>query len=195
MANLRVLSIKVLPATVGSLALIFEKIAIMNFLPTENIIYKTKLKEEALLARLNDMVGPIRSGRFGIFDADPKKPYLGKISDRSFKIKRNINYQNSFSPRIKGVIYHDGNDPTVKVNMRLSNYALVILFIWCSGVGLLFIVFLADCLSKDYFDPAVLFPLGMLLFAYGLAMFGFKRETRKSITDMKELLDAEILNR
>ena len=167
----------------------------MNFLPTESITYKTKLKEEALIARLNDMVGPIRTGRFRIFDADPKKPYLGKIIDHSFKIKRNIDYQNSFTPRIKGVIYSKGNDLTIKVNMRLSIYALVILFIWCCGVALLFIVFLVDCLSKGYFDPAVLFPLGMLLFAYGLAMFGFKRESRKSITDMKELLDAEILDR
>jgi hypothetical protein len=167
----------------------------MNLLPTESITYKTKLKEEALIARLNDMVGPTRSGRFGILGVSSTKSYIGKIIDHSFKIKRNIDYQNSFTPRIKGVIYNDGNYPTIKVNMRLSNYALVILFIWCSGVGLLFIVFLVDCLSKGYFDPAVLFPLGMLLFAYGLAMFGFKRESRKSITDMKELLDAEILDR
>ena len=43
------------------------------------------------------------------------------------------------------------------------------------------------------FYPIELLPLGMLLFAYIIMMIGFKSESRKSIKDLKEAFEADIL--
>lgn len=166
----------------------------MKFLPTENITYKTRLKEDEIIRRLSDFIEPEKTFRFEIFSSGSKKSYEGQINGQTFNIKRIIGYRNSFLPRINGVIERDFDGLTIKVKMRLHIFVIVFLCIWCGGVGLGCIAFLAQALNSSEINPATLIPFGMLIFAYLLTMSGFKFESNKSKRDLQTIFEAEIID-
>ena len=165
----------------------------MKFLPTENIIYKTRLKEEEIIRRLSDSIEPEKTFRFGIFSSGTTKSYEGQINGQTFDIKRIISYRNSFLPRINGIIERDFDGMTIKVKMRLHIFVIVFLCIWCGGVGLGCIAFLTQAFSKSEFNPATLIPFGMLIFVYALTMGSFKYESNKSKKDLRTIFEADII--
>ena len=167
----------------------------MKYLPFENITYQTKLDSEEILKRINEIIEPKKTFRMtGIFGSSDHKPYEGSVNGNSFSITRIIGYRNSFLPRIKGSIKKDFGKTVVNVKMRLHPFVLVFMFIWCGGVGLGFLAFLTSSLEKGTFEPAILIPLAMLLFGYGLTTGGFKYESIKSKKYLAELFEAEIRN-
>ncbi|WP_113638776.1 hypothetical protein [Nubsella zeaxanthinifaciens] len=165
----------------------------MKFLPAENIIYKTRLKEDELIRRLSDYIEPEKTFRFGVFGSGSTKSYEGQISGQAFNIKRIISYRNSFLPRINGVIERDFDGLTIKVKMRLHIFVIVFLCIWCGGVGLGCLAFLMQAFSKSEFNPATIIPFGMLIFAYALTMGAFKFESNKSKKDLQTIFEAHII--
>jgi len=165
----------------------------MKFLPTENITYKTKLKEEQIMGRLSDLIEPEKTFRFGIFSSGSTKSYEGQINAGTFDIKRIIGYRNSFLPRINGIIEKDYDGINIKVKMRLPVFVIVFLCFWCGGVGLACIVILTQSFGNSEFNPATLIPFGMLLFVYGLTMVAFKFESNKSKRDFQRIFEADII--
>jgi hypothetical protein len=165
----------------------------MKFLPTENITYKTRLKEEEVVKRLSDLIEPEKTFRFGIFSSGASKSYEGQINGQTFVIKRIIGYRNSFLPRINGIIERDFDGMTIKVKMRLNIFVIVFLCIWCGGVGLGCIAFLIQAFGSSEFNPATLIPFGMLIFVYLLTMGGFKFESNKSKKDLQNIFEADII--
>ena len=163
----------------------------MKFLPTENITYKTKLKDTEVINRLSDLVEPERKFRLGLLSSGSTKPYEGQISGQTFDIKRIIRGRNSFLPIIKGIIQRDLNGTTITVKMRLHIFVMFFLCIWCAVVGLGCIAFLTKAFNNSKFDTTAIIPFGMLLFAYVLTMVGFKSESNKSKKDLQKLFEAE----
>lgn len=165
----------------------------MKFLPTENITYKTSLKENEIIRRLSENLEPEKALRFGILSSASTKPYEGHISGNTFEIKRIIRYQNTFLPRINGIIESDFDGITIKVKMRLHVFVLVFLSIWCGGVAIGCIAFLSMAFFNSDFSPAILIPFGMLIFAYALTMGAFKYESIKSKKDLQTMFEADII--
>lgn len=166
----------------------------MKYLPFENITYQTKLDSEEILNRIDKIIEPKKAFR-GLFGNRNHKPYEGSINGKSFNITRIIGYKNSFLPRIKGSINQKRDGKTeINIKMRLHPFVLIFMFIWCGGVGLGFLVFLTISIGKGTFDPAMLMPLAMLLFGYGLTTGGFKYESIKSRKYLTKLFEAEIKN-
>ena len=165
----------------------------MKFLPTENITYKTKLKENEIVDRLSNIIEPEKTFRFEIFGNSSTKLYEGKINNLTFDIKRIITYRNSFIPRISGVINHDFDGTTIKVKMRLHIFVIIFICIWSSGVGLGCLAVLTSLLADGTFHPATIIPFGMLIFMYVLTMGAFKYESNISKKGLQELFDAEIV--
>jgi len=167
----------------------------MKFLPAENITYTTILKEDELLSRLAEYVEPVKSNRFfNFFAANTLKPYRGLINESGFKICRIIQHGNSFLPRITGRIDQHYNGTTIKVKMRLRRSTLLFMSIWCGLIGFACVVMLMEFLRHPKFEPAMLIPFGMLMFAYLLTILSFKYESRKSRKDLEEILQATIID-
>ena len=169
------------------------KLVFMKYLPAENIVYKTKLKEREVINRLSNYIDEEKLIRFGLFGSSISKAYEGEISKESFDIKRIIGYRNSFLPRINGIIEKDFDGTVIKVKMRLHILVVVFLCIWCGGVGLAFFSFLYVSLNSNNLEGTALIPFGMLIFVYILTMGGFKYESRMSIKDLQTLFEAEII--
>lgn len=165
----------------------------MNFLPKENIVYKTKLKEEEILKRLSDLIEPEKTFRFNVFSNNSLKSYEGQIKGNTFQIKRIINYRNSFLPRVTGLIEKDFDGLTIKVKMRLSIFVIIFLCFWCGAVGLGFLFALKQGAPESQFNPVKLIPLGMLTFVYLMTMLGFKFESNKAKKDLQAAFKANII--
>jgi hypothetical protein len=163
----------------------------MNFLPTENIIYKTRLKEADVVKRLGDIVEPEKGYRFG-FGTGSTRQYEGQINGQMFNIKRIIGYRNSFLPRINGTIEKNYDGTTIKVKMQLHILIVVFLCVWCGGFGLAGIAILTQAFRSSEFNAMTLIPVGMLIFVYGLTMGGFKFESVRSKKDLQAIFEADI---
>jgi hypothetical protein len=162
----------------------------MIFLPIEKITYKTILKEDEIINRLEDIIEPKKIFRGWLFCNNSTRPYEGEIKNNTFKLQRIIGYRNSFLPKIKGVIYNELGGTIIKVKMRLSVFVIVFICIWTIGMGLGCIAFMTQPLSFFTFIP-----FGLLLFMYALTMGGFKYESRKSKNDLKYLFETEIIDK
>ena len=167
----------------------------MRFLPIENVVYKTNLKEDEIIRLLSEYIEPKKIIRFySLFDST--KPYEGRIIGRNFEIRRIIRYMNSFLPYIKGIIYNDLDGIKIKVKMRPHIFAITFICIWCGYFLHFFIEKLTKyllhelCYSKVRID--LFASLGMILFVYIFTMFCFKIESRKSKKDLKKIFLAEI---
>jgi hypothetical protein len=161
----------------------------MNFLPVENLTFKTTLSQVEVINRLKENIEPEKALRFGLFRKDSSKPYEGYLTEKYFNIKRIIGYRNSFLPRINGSIKSENRGTNIKVKMQLQTLVKVFLGIWCLGVGIGFMAILISTISKNKFEPVIFIPLGMLLFAYLLTLVGFKAESSKSINDLERIID------
>lgn len=165
----------------------------MKFLPTENITYKTRLKEEEIFKRLSANIEPEKTFRFGGLSSGSAKTYEGQVNGQTFDIKRIISYRNSFLPRIIGIIERDFDGLTINIKMRLHILVIIFLCVWCAGVGFGCITILMQTFSNSEFNPPTLIPFGMLIFVYILTMGGFKYESNKSKKDLQTLFEADII--
>lgn len=165
----------------------------MKFLPIENIIYKTKLKEDEIIKELTKNIEPKKAIRFCFFNNNSTKPYEGLISGQTFRMTRIICYRNSFLPRIKGSIEKNYDGLTIKVKMKLNLSTIFFLCIWCGVVGFICLAILLQAFRYSKFEPAFIGPFVMLVFAYALTMGAFKYESNISKKDLQKIFQAEII--
>jgi hypothetical protein len=166
----------------------------MKFLPSEKIIYKTKLTETEVLKRLSEHIEPVKAFRVTLFSNDATKPYQGLVKGLSFEITRIIRYRNSFLPIIVGVIEKNYDGTTINVQMRLHRFVLIFLCIWMIPMGGFAIMMLIAVLKGSEWNGISFMPLGMVLFAYALTIGGFNFESSKSKKDLQAIFEADIID-
>ncbi|RMG66924.1 MAG: hypothetical protein D6722_14170 [Bacteroidetes bacterium] len=106
-------------------------------------------------------------------------------------MSRIIYYRNSFLPRIRGEVRGEGFETTVEVRMNLHPLVWVFLAFWVGILGMMSLFLIPGALAGGGFDPFILMPPGMVLFAYAITLGGFKHESKKSRQFLAELLEAE----
>lgn len=151
-----------------------------NILPVEKITYKTQLSKKDIYDRLSNAIRI-------------QKSYTGGWKDNTFSIKRNINYRNSFLPEIKGEICKDAEEETIiKVNMKPHVFVIAFMAIW---LGIVFVVCIlaASVIISKGFDEFYLIPFGMMIFGLVLFICAFKFESSRSIKDLQDIFQAQIL--
>ncbi|MEM6807124.1 MAG: hypothetical protein AAF696_37325 [Bacteroidota bacterium] len=98
---------------------------------------------------------------------------------------------NSFNPIILGKIRPLDEGTNIKLSMKVDKLILLmVMFI----MGVLLLTFLALSIRfylEAKFEPPILIILGMIIFGYGIMIYGFKQESRKSIRYLEDLFEAE----
>jgi hypothetical protein len=158
----------------------------MKYLPFEHIIYRTNLSKREVITRLSDCM-ETKKNSF-TFNNKSTKEYEGFIDDHHFEINRIIRNRNSFLPQISGSIQENNHETQIEVKMKLHVLVLIFLVFWCLST-LFFLTTVLIAVEKISLD--VLIPVGMLLFAYALTMFGFKTESIQSKDNLKKIFEAK----
>jgi hypothetical protein len=163
----------------------------MNFLPYENLTYKTHLSKEEVLKKLSNKVEPKR----GIFPDNGYQPYEGTISENTFKIKRIIGYRNLFLPYIKGKIEESQDSTLIHIKMRLHPFVIVILCIWSLFMALGVLVFIT-IFARETQNPSMSnlpffsFPL-LIIISPVVVCSAFHYEGNKSKTFFENLFEVK----
>jgi hypothetical protein len=141
-----------------------------------------------------ELDSPLTSGElYSAFDAavePPKwfrwrsasgKKYQGEFTYTNFKFWRIINYRNSFLPIIEGQITPSTSGSRIAVTMRLHRLVSVFMLIWFSMVIVGLVTFLIAVIKgKSEPIPALLIPMGMLIFGTVLTSGSFWWEAKKT---------------
>ena len=162
----------------------------MNFLPIENITYRTKLSENEVIQKLHESVKR-KDNSDSRYNKRINKPYEGHINGRTFEINKVAIPRNSFLPRITGKI-NTGTDKTlINVKMQLRYSVIGFLVIFCLVALAIFTVILAETDWNTEFELSKLIPIAMVLFAYGLTIVAFKQKCVKTKEDFKKIFETD----
>ncbi len=165
---------------------------LQKILPYDRYVLNTQLSVEDVMNKINGIIEP-----YNVFRRSSGKQYMGTVTGYSFKIRRAINYRNSFLPMIKGTISANAGQTEVAIRMRPSIFSLIFMCIWLGLVGVICIGIVNLCLwHRHLFSAPMLIPFGMFAFGYCLVMIPYKIESRISGKFLAELLEGtEILGR
>jgi YD repeat-containing protein len=110
----------------------------------------------------------------------PGSAFLGSVENLSFKIRRNIQYRNSFLPIIWGKIVPSPSGSRVNVFMYMHPFSLVFMLVWFG--------FLIHIESKlvDVNIARSFMPIGMAIFGLALSLGGFYFEALKVMPLLSE---------
>ena len=138
------------------------------------------MTEDALVARLNENVEPYTGFRFNNYSKS-LKPFVGKISEKTFNIRPTFKGRNSFIPYIYGSIEKQETGNKIILTMRLHYVALFIL-------SILFII-MPIYWSFKYHEIG---GVGFALITYFMTIFGFNYEYNKAKYTLQNILEATV---
>ena len=174
----------------------------MKLLPSEDIIYETKLEPEEVLKKIDDIIEseafhkankPILYLTIGYFRNRNHKPYIGSIDENSFNIRRIIDYRNSFNPRIYGTVENDAGKTKVYVKIKLAPLVIAFIIAWVAFAIQFFLGVLTISIQRQTLIPFIFLPPVMLAIAYAATFYFFNSESKYSKKYLAQLLEAEIL--
>jgi len=158
----------------------------MKVYPKDYFEINSSMSTGEILAALDAVVEPPKWFRWR---STSGKKYHGEVSPNSFKIWKIISYRNSFLPIIEGIITPSSSGSRIAVTMRLHRFVAVFMLFWLSGVSVGVVTFLIAAMrGKMEPTPALLVPLGMLLFGIALTSGSFWWEAKKTNLALIEFL-------
>ncbi len=115
-------------------------------------------------------------------------PFLGSVENLTFRIRRNIQYRNSFLPMIRGKINPTPTGSRVNVFMYMHPFSLAFMLVWF-GFLVLIESRVADMnIARSYV------PIGMAIFGLALSLGGFFFEALKVMPLLSEaVFNTEIM--
>ncbi|WP_428740472.1 hypothetical protein [Tenacibaculum sp.] len=160
----------------------------MKIIPSEKVEFKTTLSVTEVDNKLRENIQPKRGGRLGFSKKEKDKVFEGNHTNRKFEIQRVIYHRNSFLPQIKGSYQSTVNGTKVIAELKLHGFVVVFMIFWLSGVSLALIATIIGIITQETNPIAIIIPLIMLAFGFGLSHYGFYMEKEKSINELKKVL-------
>ncbi|MFK7807282.1 MAG: hypothetical protein AB8F74_05700 [Saprospiraceae bacterium] len=165
---------------------------LLSFLPYENVLFRTELKPEQVIERLQDNLEYKRPRKVSLFEVEKHKKFEGSINGLSFKINRVIRHRPTFLPQIKGLIINRQNETIVEMKMRLHLITAIFLALFSGILIIVVLIGLVLSIRNGVFIKEILSPMGFLLFLYLLTIMSFKDESLESIDFFANLFNAKI---
>jgi len=152
---------------------------ILALMPYYRCDLEAPLPPETVTQRLQAMIGERPGFLDQLQNAWNRKAgpaFYGSLREGSFRISRNIRYNNSFLPQIRGRIEQTGGGTRVALVMFVHPAVAVFMLVWISiAASIVSVVFRA---SAGPYATYIL--LGMLLFAIVLPVAAFYPEAFKA---------------
>ncbi|MFN8713989.1 MAG: hypothetical protein ACK5Z2_14170 [Bacteroidota bacterium] len=161
----------------------------MNVLLSETFTLSTPLTPQEILARLNHYVYKRDNFFTSSGTKTPYQTYEGWYDEEDFKIKRIINYRNSFLPVITGNIVQNGSRSTITVKMApnlLTKIALPFILI------ILMMFFFTPNRPKDDLLLNIMPWIVSVIFIAVITITTYY-EIRKAKKDLIKYFDAELV--
>ena len=164
----------------------------MKFFPIEDFYIISSYKPIEIQLSLEKEVTLRNNSLLGLFLPSGNTYFEGYSVNGFFEIQPIIKGRNSFVPQIKGRTepYLNGSRIHVKMNMMSGVFAFTC--IWIGLALLLGFGFLFQSIREHDFSLAALVPFGMALFAYMLALGGFKFESIDAKEKLLNIFDGTI---
>lgn len=147
----------------------------MKFWPADDLVFVTALDEKEVRHRMLLLVKARNAS------------YTGDVNGNNFRIRRDIQYRNSFLPIVSGTIEPGIGTTMLRVKMRMHLFVTVFEVLWLT------ISFSFALLAL--FQPAreaVVFPLMFCVGGYAMAMIAFYLEARIVKRDFRNTFAAHI---
>ncbi|MGF1522105.1 MAG: hypothetical protein ACFBSF_07285 [Leptolyngbyaceae cyanobacterium] len=163
----------------------------MKLLPRDRFSIQTYQPLSAVITTLKSHIEAPRV-RWGFSHDHP--PYMGKLSDSGFEIRRIIHYRNSFLPQIQGQFETTPQGTIVHVTMGLHPLIMAFMLTWASiwYTAAVPITVLGALDGDVPLEMAFLFlgaPLGMCLIFWS----AFWYEAKRSRRDLAQILKGQPL--
>jgi len=101
------------------------------------------------------------------------KAFSGEVFEHGFKIRRAVEYLNSFSPIIIGSVSANKKHCTLAIKMRMHYFVMAFMLVWLTGALTLTLGHFSTSISGS--NAFITFLIG-----YGLMMNSFWKETNKA---------------
>lgn len=156
----------------------------------EKITLKSSLSKNEILQRLADYIEPEKKIRFRFFWTPITKPYEGMISGDQFRVKRIINYRNSFLPEVNGNIEETVVGNMVTLEMRLSLFVRIFAGIWFTMlvIGIISIAIMES--QGEITASFALIPMAALVVIASAMFLSYRYECKKARKDLQYLFRA-----
>lgn len=162
-----------------------------QFLPYESLEYHSRRQAEELVHRIATNIELVREFRYRHYNRKHAKPFEGSVSGNTFKIKRIINYRNSFIPIVIGQVFSGPTGARVQVKMRMHILVIVFLFVFFGSIlSFAQIINTTPTEADDMLfglNP-VLFPYAIFIIAYTAITLIFKVESKKAKRFIEDLI-------
>lgn len=158
----------------------------MKLLPYRKITISTKLTKEEVLKKISDC-----TAKADLFNPRGSTLFSGVVIPESFKIRRNLDYKNSFVPFMRGRFLQHTGRTTMEVTFKPLEFIIGFMIVWlciitCVCSGMLYVIF-----TEGKFSEPMLIPFGMFIFGTILFSGAFAYEYPKSKAALLDLIEAE----
>jgi len=147
----------------------------MPFVPWQRFVFDSPAAPEEVHDRLLAATGP------GL-------PFIGTVSQRSFKVRPAIQYRNSFVPFAVGSFGSGVDGTRVDVRLRLNRAVAAVMAFWFAVIAAFLVVAVVVASRNPSNSWFVLVVVAFIAFGYGLVMFGFSLEARRTRANLALLI-------
>ncbi len=160
----------------------------MKIIPYEKTTLTTHLSKQEVIDLVQSNTEPLQIFRILPPKQGEHKTFQGTVHNNHFQIQRVIRYRNSFLPQIQGFIRENLGNTEIQLIFKLNIFARIFLIFWFTGIGLILAAMIYGALFLDTDPIFILAPLGFLLFAVLLMVFGFNPEKEKARKELMAIL-------
>lgn len=168
----------------------------MTFLPTKDIILKTKLSSTGVKKRLREVVKlDSKRGLDRLLDFSRKK-YHGYIHGENFHIIRMTYFRNNINIRIHGSFQNNSEETVIQICMEYDAKAILIIYYAMTVIIVTFAIGIANCIKTLEFNFLQLLPLIIFLTYYIILQIHFKTKSDSLTRDLQKIFEAyEVLHK